>query len=172
MMHLRARKWNLNSGFFRRGTKGLKALPSPEEACFKAGIHWNKVLLQTQADVLAARIAALSVKINMQRLPNPCVPATCLGSFSRDQEKIQDLHHDRCYFQRRQPADFADRDHVLLCALEQVQEILIYLIQNSTWDLAVSCGVGPFPSPISILLNVQMLDNAGFCYPHWVTCHS
>lgn len=107
----------------------------------------------------------------MQRLPNPCVPATCLGSFSRDQEKIQDLHQDRCCLQREQPADFVDTDHVLLCGLEQVQEILVYLIQNSTWDLAVSCGVGPFPSPISLLLSVQMLDNAGFCCPHWVTCH-
>lgn len=78
-------------------TKGLNTLPSSEEARSKEGIDWNKVLLQTQADVLAAKIAGLSVKINTQRLLKLCVPATCLGSFFRDKRKIQDLLPDRCY---------------------------------------------------------------------------
>ena len=100
MMHLQAGKRSLpHQGLFRLATKGLNALPSSEEACSKEGIDWNKVLLQTHADVLAAKIAGLSVKINMQGLPNPCVPATCLGSFFRDQEKTQDLLQDRCYFE-------------------------------------------------------------------------
>lgn len=99
-MHLRARKRSLlHQGLFRLATKGLNALPSSEEACSKEGIDWNKVLLQTHTDVLAAKIAGLSVKINMQGLPKQCVPATCLGSFFRDQEKIQDLLQDRCYFE-------------------------------------------------------------------------
>lgn len=111
VMHLSAGKRSLlHQGLFRLAAKELSALPSSEEACFKEGIDWNKVLLQTHTDVLATKIAGLSVKINMQGLPKPYAPATSLGSFFRDQEKIQDLRQDRSLLRRGQPADFVETE--------------------------------------------------------------
>lgn len=123
--------------------------------------------------MLAAKIAGLSVKINMQRLPKPCVSGTCLGSFFQETKRKYKIFSKIDATSRRAASRLCrNRAHVLLCGLEQVQEILVYLIQNSTRGLAVSCGVGSFPSIISLLLSVQTLDNAGFCCPRLVTCHS
>lgn len=132
MMHLQAGKISLlYQGLFRLAAEGLNTLPSSEEACSKEGIDWNKVLLQTHADVLAAKIAGLSVKINTQELPNGVFLPLVWDPFSETKRKYK-------IFSKIDAAFWAasrlcrNREYVLLCVLEQVQEILVYLIQNST----------------------------------------
>lgn len=173
MMHLQAGKRSLlHQGLFRLAAKGLNTLPSSEEACSKEGIDWNKVLLQTRWCACSKDCRLIS-KDKHARASKTVCPCHLFGIlFQRPREKYKIFSKIDATSKRAASRLCRNRDHVLLCGLEQVQEILVYLIQNSTWDLAVSCGVGSFHSIISLLLSVQMLDNAGFCCPHLVTCHS
>lgn len=83
-------------------------------------------MLQTQADVLAAKIAGLSVKINMQKLPNLCALPHVWGPFSETKRKYKIFSKINATLKRaarREIKNKRNRDHVLLHGLEQVQVI-------------------------------------------------